>query len=288
VVTYLLALLVLPIEKPPGFNLRNLLIYFTPGAIVALFIAGPFLGNLGGWMIGFGRLNTNPLWILSGVIYYIGVPVICLAGFGAIYLLIKKERAGLFFGLGAVVPLLAIMAVSTFQYSANRYIFVSLISWTVLASLAAHELLLRQQGETRLLAVAVLALLLCFSLSEDYLYYRYQNGNRENWRAALEFIQARQRESDLVFLSDTDLGNYYLERPTQPMANFNRDMLLENNNRVWFIEDMTTEELFPQRLTWIQENAWPAASFDVTVRGRNFKMRVYLFDPAWENVQHSP
>jgi mannosyltransferase len=288
IVSYILALFVLPFEKPPGLNLRNMLIYFAPGLIVALFIAGPFLGNLGGWITGFGRINNNPIWLLSGFIYYVGFPIACMAGFGAIYLLLKKDRAGLFFGLAAVVPLFAIMAISIVQYAANRYFFISLTSWIILASLATFELIRQQKGRPWVLAVGVLILLLGSSLSEDYLYYRYQNGNRDNWRAALQFIKEKGQVDDIVFLGDPDVGNYYLSRRTYHLGDFDANAVSQSSRRSWFIVDMNTPELFPETLTWIEEHGHQVADFDVAVRGRTYTMRVYLYNPAWTQNQIIP
>jgi hypothetical protein len=284
---YILLLLILPIERPAGLNLRNMILFFSPGAIVTFFIAGPFLGNLDGWLTGFGRINNNPLWLLSGFIYYVGLPVICMASFGALYLLTKKDRAGLFFVLSAVVPVLAIIAVSMIQYSANRYFFVSLTSWIILASLATNELL-QQKGKTLILSVGVLSLIIGYSVSEDYLYYRYQNGNRDNWRAAFEFIKAEEKAGDMVFLTNRDIGQYYLSHQVYSFWDFKEKYFIENGGRAWFVVDLTTEELNPKHLAWIEKNAQHIANFDVALRGRNFKMRVYLYDPTWGQIQTTP
>jgi hypothetical protein len=207
---------------------------------------------------------------------------------GAIYLLVRKNRAGLYFGLAAVVPLLCITFLSLYHYTANRYIFISLTSWVILAGVAAHALFQQQKGDAWLLAASVLAILFATSLSEDYLYYFHQNGNRENWRAAIEFVQERQKEGDRIYIGNTDVGDYYMGRRTIPMEKFSPDQIASNNRRIWFIEDFTLGERLPNTLAWIWANAQPMASFDVVVRGRIFTMRVYLYDPACKNVRCAP
>ncbi len=284
-VIYLILLFILPFKRPAGLNLRNLLIYFAPGVIAAALIIAPYLGGLDQWMAGFGLVNSDPLWIFSGFIYYVGIPVICLGGLGMVYLLLKRNRAGLFFGLGAVVPLLGITFLSPFHYTANRYIFISLTSWVILASVAAYELFQQQKGEARLLAVGVFAILLATSMSEDYLYFSYQNGNRENWRAAIEFVRERQIEGDRVYIGNADVGDYYMGRRTIPMEKFKADQIALNDHRIWFIEDFTLGERLPNVQAWIQANAQQKASFDVIVRGRYFTMKVYLYDPACKVIQ---
>jgi hypothetical protein len=288
IISYLLMLWVLPVEKPQGFNLRNMIIFFVPGLIVAIFIAGPFLANLEGWFRGFSRINNNPLWLLSGLIYYVGLPVLSMGSFGVLYLLTKGDRAGLFFGLSAILPVIAIIAVSMIQYSANRYFFISLTSWIVLASLAMNELLKGQKGKTLILSSGVLALLIFSSLSEDYLYYRFQNGNRDNWRAAFELIRSKEKAGDIVVLTSPDLGNYYLAQQTYPLEEFDSRILIESGRRAWFVVDLTVEERYPKQLAWIEENAQYLASFDVAVRGRNFMMKVYLYDPEGQQIRNVP
>ena len=179
-------------------------------------------------------------------------------------------------------------AVSIIQFSANRYFFISLTSWITLASLATYELIRQQKGQARLLAIGVLVLLLGTSLSEDYLYYRYQNGNRDDWRAAFNFIQERKQSDDLVFSSEADVGDYYLGQRTFSMGNFDESALKRKYRRAWFVTDMNTQELYPQQLAWIEEHARQVANFDVAVRGRTFLMRVYLYDPAWETKRFQP
>ncbi len=128
IVSYLFFLLVLPFEKPPGLRLRNVVLYFAPGAILGLLFAGPYIRNIGGWVEGFSRVNSSPFWLVAGVVYYIGIPTVCVAIIGAVYMLGKMNRAALLFTLGAVVPVLIVAAMSLFQYAANRYLFITVLS----------------------------------------------------------------------------------------------------------------------------------------------------------------
>jgi hypothetical protein len=41
--------------------------------------------------------------------------------------------------------------------------------------------------------MGVLMILVLTALSEDVLYYRYQNGNREDWRPAIEFVEQNKK-----------------------------------------------------------------------------------------------
>jgi len=279
VLCYLVLLRILPFEKPPGLRPRNLCLFFLPGLIVALFFASPFVRQPSRWLAVFGRVNNNPFWIVSGVVYYVRIPTICMGALGALYLLTKKHRASLLLSLAAVVPLLTTMAISLFHYAANRYVFISLTSWIILASLAAMELLSQTQRSARILAVGALIFLLLDPLGEDVLYYKYQNGNRDNWKAAFESVRQQKEVGDLVVAAHPGLGDYYLQEKTISMDGLDLSRIEGNEGRVWFVEDMNVEELAPQVHDWIEENAQLVANLDVHAHARNFKMRIYLYDP---------
>lgn len=279
VLSYLVLLSILPFERPAWLRPRNLILVFLPSLFFALVFAWPYLRHLSGWMIGFGRVNNNPIWLLSGVVYYARIPTVCMGALGALYLLVRKDRAALFLSLGAVIPLLAIMVLSLFHYTANRYVFVSLPSWIILASVAAVEILRRSQENVRILAVGVLLFLLLDPVGEDLLYYRYQNGNRDNWRAAFAVVRQQKSEGDVVVSNAPLLANYYLQEKTRAMKELDPADIKESQERIWFVEDMTVENLLPEMHRWIQKNAQPVANLDVHVHARNFKMRVYRYDP---------
>jgi hypothetical protein len=279
-VLYLVGLKLLPFEKPAGLRLRNIVILVISGLAGGLSVGWKFLADPSQYLTGFGRVNSNPFWILSGVVFYVGIPILCMGAVGAIYLLSKKDRAALLLTVAALFPLLAVLGLSLVQYSANRYIFISLTSWIVLASLAFRHLHLHTEGIARVLLLGVLAILFIEPLSEVVLYFEYQNGNRDNWKAAFQFIQERAEPGDRVAVTNTLLGDYYMGEKTVSMRGMDLDGLPAKEGRVWFVEDLNVANTIPQVLSWIQKNTRLMANFDVHVRARNFKMRVYLFDPS--------
>ena len=280
VAVYLALLYLLPFGKPAGLRPRNLLLLIVPSFLGGLVVALPMLMDTSFWLQRFSWVNNNPLWLLSGVVYYIGLPVMALGAVGGIFLLIRKDRAALLFSLAAGLPLLAIVFLSLFQYTANRYVFVSLTAWIILAALAVREFFSQTNGNARALVVGVLLILLLEPLSEDVLYYQYQNGNRDDWKAAFELIKRDKQPGDLVALADNVHGEYYLHEPTENIYRLDLESLAGGNQRVWFIEDINLGDKMPRKLHWIQTNARLVANFDVYVRARNFKMRVYLYDPG--------
>jgi uncharacterized membrane protein len=281
VASYLLALKLFPIEKPAGFRARNIWILVIPTIIFGVLGSYQFITNLEKWVAGFGWINNNPLWILAGITFYIGLSFLCMGFVGAIYFLFRKNRAVLLFSIAAIVPILALLILSLFQYSANRYAFVSLTSWLILASAGVWELISQSKGHQWVLATGVLLILLLEPMGEVTLYYRYQNGNRDDWKTAFTLVNRLKEPDDKVVVTNTRLGDYYTESDeTIHFRALDYENLAAEEGRFWFIEDNNLGEKMPKIYRWVEQNSELITNLDVHVRARNFKMRVYLYDPA--------
>jgi mannosyltransferase len=275
---YLLMLLLLPVPKPAGFTRRNLALMIVPGTALALYLAWPHISDLPGLLSKFARINNNPLWIIAGIVFYIRIPIILLGAAGMITLFMQRSRAGLLLASAAVVPVLGIALLSLFTYTANRYAFVTLSSWVILASVAAIYLF--TSSKAKLVAASVLLLLMVDPLSQNALYYQYNNGNRDDWKGAFALVERNLEANDRVAVSHMDLGRYYLaERPLN-LYSLDLDEIKTLNGRIWFVEDMNVPELAPERHRWLERNAQLVAVLDNHVEARKFLMRVYLYDPS--------
>lgn len=278
IAAYLLILRFLPFEKPAGLRWRNILILLIPSLLIGVLYSLEFIQDPQKWLRGFSWVNNNPFWILSGVVFYVGLPFMCMGAVAAIFMLVNKNRAALLLALAAVFPLAALMALSLFQYTANRYAFVSLTSWLILAALGVWLLFTQSKGLGWVLAVGALLILTLEPISEAYLYYRYQNGNRDDWKAAFTLINRLKEPGDQVVVTNTQLGDFYIGEPTQNYIRFDTENLPEDGGRIWFVEDNNLGEKIVDKLRWVETNSEMIANFDVHVRARNFKMRVYLLD----------
>lgn len=276
-IAYILILFISREQRPSGLRARNLGIFFIPLIVIGSAFAWPFLRDLRGWLDGFGRINNNPFWLAAGTFYYISLPVVLIASFSAVYFIRKGNRLAMLASLGAAFPLLAMMMLSLFHYTANRYIFISLTSWILLAGMGIGELFNSLKEDKRIFAIGILLIALGVSLGDDILYYRYQNGNRDNWKGALEFISLNKAPEDLVVAGNRVLAEFYLKQPVVSYSQYSAD-LLADHPRAWFIEDLTMEELFPELRTWLRRNVPLVADFDNHVYARVFTMRVYLYE----------
>ena len=279
VVAYLGLLLLLDYPKPRGLHVRNLALYILPGGIGALLFARPYLLNLSGWIEGFGHSNNSSFWLVGGLSYYVGLPIVLLATGSALFGLYRRDRALLFTASGAFVPVGILALIAPFHYTANRYGFITLTSWLALASYGeitfARYLL---QNERRVETFGLFSLPLLQFLVDDILYFFSRNGNRDDWKGAYAYLSDHLEADDLVFSTDPALASYYLQRRTRHIEELEAVELPITGKRVWIVEDMVTEQHFPKLSEWLVRHAKKAATFDVDILLRTFKMRVYLVD----------
>ncbi|HSM57653.1 MAG TPA: glycosyltransferase family 39 protein [Candidatus Sulfomarinibacteraceae bacterium] len=288
---YLLLVAMLPVDKPPGFGrLRRLSLLLMPGLLVAGYFAWPYITHLPEWLRGFSRVNNPPIWLVAGVAYYVRLSTVCMAVGGAAFLLVRRngdrrQRAGLLLSVSAFLPLLLLMVLSTFHYSANRYVFVTLPSWLMLAAVAGVELWRWARSytgdglEPRWLAAGALLFLLVDPLGEAVLYFQYQNGNRDDWRAAFAFIEANRAPDDRVVTPQRELAEYYLGERANHFAQIDLAQIEAGEQTVWFVENLNAADLYPDVYRWLQREAELRGVFDVSVQARTFTMRVYRYEP---------
>ena len=278
---YLIGIRFLPFEKPPGLRTRNVLILLIPTFVIAFFGSYRFIQDPSEWLEGFGWINNNPFWLLSGITFYIGIPFICIGLVTAVYFLLNKDRGVLLLAIAAILPALLIVTLSLIQYAANRYVFVSVTPWLILSAVGIWELFKQNRDRSWILVLGVLIILVVFPMGENVLYYQYQNGNRDDWKGAFELVNKLKEPGDVVVVTEQRMGDYYLEGDiTYDFSFLDYDSLAESNQRYWFVEDNNLGEKDPEILKWVKKNSELIANEDVVVRARKFKMRIYLYDPT--------
>ena len=283
VLSYLFLLKILSIDNPLRHRLRYLLLLFTLGLVLSLFFVIPYVRNMNQWLVNFGGPNNSPFWILAGTVYYVSLPVVCIGAFGAVYFLLNRNRVVLLISVSAAVPLVLMAVIALFHYSANRYVFITLTSWTLLAALGVRELFAHLKGHLRIFPAGLVCLLFIALIKEDFLYYQYQNGNRPDWKAAFAFVQSHKEPGEIVLSANKDIGDYYSQEKTKGLENFDITNIEESGVRVWIVDDWGSKDINPDTIRWVEENAGLVAIYDVWVQARNFSMRVYLYDPVRSN-----
>jgi uncharacterized membrane protein len=285
VLCYFFVLKILSIDNPLRHRMRYVLLLFTLGAALSLFFVLPYVRNFNQWLDNFGGPNNSPFWILAGTVYYIGLPVVCIGAVGAAYFFLRRNRAVLLISLNATIPLVLMAGIALFHYSANRYVFITLTSWTLLAALAVKELFSQLDGHNRIFPVGLVCLLFIALLAEDSFYYQYQNGNRPDWKSAFAFIQSHKEPDDIILSANNILGDYYSREMTSRLDRYEISDIKGAEVKVWIVDDWGAKDINPAMIRWVEENASLVAIYDVWVQARNFSMRVYLYDPVSSGSQ---
>jgi 4-amino-4-deoxy-L-arabinose transferase-like glycosyltransferase len=281
IIGYVFLLKFLPFEKPAGLRPRNLVLLFGPGLLGLIYFVSGSSAFQVGWFNRFGLVNSNPLWILAGIAFYVGVPLLVAAAAGAWYLLSVKSRAALLLTLAATIPLISVMVLSLVQYAANRYVFISLTSIIVLAAAAIKELLWQTPKAIKFVAAGFVLVLFLAPLADDFLYFRYQNGNRDNWKDAFALLSTLKADGDPVVTTNRPLADYYMREATVSMLHLDPAEYVADKRRVWFVVDLTTPVKTPRAYHWILANTQLVDERDVTVGARTFPMRIHLYDSEY-------
>jgi mannosyltransferase len=273
---YMLILLVTPrFGRPKGLNRRSLVIFAVPvvlfGAYVLFFTN--FLGDMSFWILGRAH---NPLRVLLSVIYDLGLPLFLAALLGGAYLITQRSRAGLYFLLGAVIPLVILVAIAPFTQAFSRYVYMTLPAWTVLAAVAAREIYLQVKQPARVLALGLVLVLLADAASQNVLYFTTQNGNRENYKDAYAQVQSSRQPEDWVVTTRPDIGEYYMGLQPVDSNRIDLDAIVASGRPAWFVMDNRTH-VSAELAAWMAENGVTVGVYDVHIPGRPMEMRVLYY-----------
>jgi uncharacterized membrane protein len=275
---YLAALWIFRLGKPAALQWRVLIL---PGILVCaagLFIA---LGTnaVSSFFENFVGHRQNPARVLLGTIYDIGLPMFLLACFAGVYVFLQKSRPGIFMFVGAVVPLFILILISPFTQAFSRYVFMTLPNWLILGAIGARELIVHTQKHGKVLAIGVLLLLVADAVSQQVLYYGYQNGNREDYRAAYLQVKEQRSPGEMVVTGWLELGEYYVGEDVVWDRDVGLEDILQSGQRVWLVVD-NRSGFSTELQSWAEQNAQLVGVHDIYLSGKLLMVRVYLYDPS--------
>ncbi len=281
---YLLLLKLLPYEKPPGLRARNVGMMSLLGLaatlfdVIRYFTTGQsyFLDSLVGFL---GRPIDDPFRLAGFITSSLGVPLAALASFGAAYLLLRRSRPGLLLTIAAAVPVFLLLASSPFIFAKDRYVFVTLICWVMLAAGAATALLSQLEGSGRVLAVGVVFMLIADATWDNVQYYEINNGNRRDWKGAFALVQHRRESGDIVVTTRPELAAYYLGEDVPWMGDVQPNAVTRSGKRYWFVLDSESVWVTGQIYPWIRQHG---ELIDVRYLRlpEDISLWIYLYDPA--------
>ncbi|MCA9931199.1 MAG: glycosyltransferase family 39 protein [Anaerolineales bacterium] len=273
---YVIGVVLLPFERPSGLNLRNLALLLVPGFIMGMFFAGRFILVPSDWLDTFSTRNTGPAQILVDFIRHVDIGVIGMGLLGSYILLRKRSRIGFLLFLNATVPVILIMAASLVQFAKDRYAFISLASWIILAAYAAYTLYQQTNQEMKVLIFGTLFILLVLSpVKEIYKYHALTNGDRDDLKTAFQFVVDRRKPQDLILSDRSLVGFYYLRETIYSLGDVDGDAAPSTwlwwEQPTWFI--VGGSGIFDKNVyDWIQTNA-------ELKYADGEKLRVYYYKP---------
>ena len=281
---YLLLLWVLPFEKPAGFKIRNILILSAP--IIAFLLYEVYLFVTTADFVFASDIDLlappidSPIRLLIVIAFSIGIPILCLALFSGLNLLMKKDRAGLFFLIAAVLPPLLFALANPFVFTVERYAFMTLLFWIGLAANGIVSIFTFAGRPGIMLAVGVLCLLLADAAGAGLLYYQINHGNRLNWEESVDYVRERMQDGDVVVSTRAPLASYYLGEDVLEFQDLLPEDLEKINKPIWFIIDHPgiwhVKEISK---TWMENHAGLTQFSFLRVREGN-AMVIYFYDPA--------
>jgi hypothetical protein len=275
---------VAPIKKPAGYNLRNILIVSAP--ILLFLIAQLYLiATTGTFMFAYdleilAPPIDSPSRILIVTAFSIGLPVLVLGFFSGSDLILKKDRAGLFLFLGAVLPLIMIAAASPFFFIVERYAFVALVFWVSLAAIGALRIFSTAGKREFVLGLGIFIILAADAAGEGLMYYQINRGNRLDWREAVGYIKERKQDGDVVVATRGELASYYLGEEVKEYQNMTLDDLKAFDRPTWYlIEYPGVWHGTQESKTWM-ENQADLVYFSYLRLREQTHMSIYYFTPT--------
>jgi len=305
------------LEKSNRKRWLNLLIFFIPFAIPVLALALP---QVRGYLFsGWGRnvWQRSPLYIVLTLVQGVSIPVAVTAFFAPITT--RFKRSTLFLLCYAGVPLILFLIASQLQNVAGYYLFWTIPAYFILAGVACERICEKTQesracGNTQAktlaptgkgvceriweatgtasgntLGILVPCVLLVTLLSQDYLYFKIENGGRPKWREAFEVVDAEKKPTDKVVLSEPEMGRYYLPELTsiyiggllEDAETFEREWETSGKERLWFLVDVASFNVFDANenvRNWIRQRGHIVKTLPAFSRAKDRTIHVYLLE----------
>ena len=266
----------------------NLLLFFVPFAVPVLMLALPQIRNYisSGW--GHNEWGRSPLYIVLTLIQGVSIPI-AVTAFFAIFVK-QLNRPTRFLLCFAGVPLGLLLIASQLQNVAGYYLFWTTPAYFILAAVACGYIWEALDANRNTLFKALLPILLILVLlSQDYLYFRYENGGRPKWREAFDFIQLQMKPTDKVILSEPRMGAFYLPEMEQiyvgkllnDAEDFEKRWEPTKAERLWFVVDVASFNVFDADMTvrnWIRKRGRMVKKLPAYSRAKFRTIYIYLLE----------
>jgi uncharacterized membrane protein len=266
----------------------NLLLFFVPFAIPVLMLALPQIRGYisSGW--GHNEWGRSPIYIVLTLVQGVSIPIAVTAFFAVI---VKPfDRPTNFLMCFAGVPLVLLLIASQFQNVAGYYLFWTTPVYFILAAVACIYIWEAIAADKHHLLKALLpCLIIVVLLSQDYLYFRFENGGRPKWREAFEVIKVERKPTDQLVLSEPEMARYYMptsesidiDKLVKDKAAFEKEWESSDGKRIWFIVDVASFNVFDANMTvrsWIRERGRMIETLPAFSRAKDRTINIFLLE----------
>lgn len=264
----------------------NLIIFFLPFAIPVLMLALPQVRSYisSGW--GHNEWGRSPIYVVLTIVQGVSIPIAIAAFMGAI--VNRNNRSTQFLICFAGVPLGLLLIASQLQNVAGYYLFWTTPAYFILAAVVCEQVWDAMMANKHKLLKALLpALLILVLLSQNYLYFQYENGGRPKWKEAFDFIQTLMQQTDKVVLSEPRMGVFYLPEMEQvyigelldDQEDFEKRWESTKMERLWFVVDVASFNVFDGDKSvrnWIRQRGRLIETFPAFSRAKDRTIHIFL------------
>jgi uncharacterized membrane protein len=283
---FLVLVYFLPFENPPGYRRKNIILFLAPAFLFLVFELFQIIttGNSFLWdvieVFGANR-GPSPFRLVYRIILDLGVPITCLAAIGGLFQLSSRNRTGLFLISYAITPVLMLVVLNRFLFTDDRYAFLTLPAWIILAVVTIKEIAVRikptNYGAMFIIAIPILVLSVDFFT--DMRYFQSNSGHRLDWKGAFSLVASRQQEGDVTASYWPELADYYLDKVTISLGTLRPNDVVESNQRHWFIIDDYAIWSAGNISQWVEKQC-DLVMFDEIIIERPQLLRVFLCEPG--------
>ena len=297
-VIYLIGIKIFSFKKPPGWHLKNILLFFFP-LLLGLAILAPkllfaFLHHTSPQRHYKIFPGHNPIYILMSFTYYMSIPIMVSAFFSSLWLIFHKHRAGFLVTCYAAVPLLLICLFALMAAGGSCKLFYTLPAYLILSATGSYQLF--KNSKHKLVSFGFITIIFITLFSQVYLYYTHEYGYRKRWKEATFFVKKQLRSEDQIFFTEP-VVNYYLDISPLNLVksktnktvwlHFPIDIeLLEKANRKWFLVDDDSLSIRDRDFkfrNWLAKECHLIKEFPSWTSVKNRIVKVYLYVPKQYN-----
>ncbi|MCK4787617.1 MAG: glycosyltransferase family 39 protein [Desulfobacteraceae bacterium] len=294
---YLLLILVLKYPRGSGYNLKNVSLFVLPITLAGAGGLPIYLKILKGLAIQSD--HSGPLHIMQTTAYYVQIPFITLAFIVILYLVLRKDKRGLFLALVSLVPLGILTGLSFVVPASSLYIYYTLPIYCVSAGYFIKISIFSTKkalDSANLPALGIFLILIFTQLSHVYFYFTYQYGDRPRWKEAAQFVSEKKKPGDAIISTAPPVLEYYfLKNRRAAISEFSlrgaSDIrwfseasaadAMKRGSRIWFVSNVSLRELTwvsASTKDWLEKNLVSITDFPAWTGGKNRTVKVYHTD----------